>query len=247
MGMPHWAVELAESFWENAGGAEPVPRDLRRAIANALPVTVVLLPRLRVVGIDAWLHEQAIHCQLGLRDRPLRACLVARYGQGIVFLDGADHDDEQRFSLAHEVAHFLRAYWQPRLVAAERLGPPVLEVLDGDRPARQEERIDALLARVPIGFHVHLMDRTAEGRFASPTIDDAERDADVLAYELLAPSAIVLAGGASRPPEDRRAAVAAELTQGYGLPARVAARYAAILVPRADRPDSLIHRLGLRA
>jgi len=245
MGMPHWAIELACSFWADAGEDESFPRGLRRAIANALPLSVVLLPRLHVAAIDVWLQEQAVHGRLGFPDRPLRACLVARHGQGIIFLDGTDPDDEQRFSLAHECAHFLRGYWQPRRVAVDRLGAAVVEVLDGDRPVRQEERIHALLARVPLGFHVHLMDRTAEGRFASAAIDAAEREADLLAYELLAPSTSVLEDTASRPPEDRRAAVAANLIRGYGLPTRVAARYAAILVPRADRPDSLLHRLGL--
>jgi len=247
MGMPQWAIELACFFWEDAGGDESFPRGLRRAIANALPLSVVLLPRLRVAAIDVWLREQADHGRLGVPDRPLRACLVARHGQGIIFLDGTDPDDEQRFSLAHECAHFLRGYWQPRRVAVDRLGSAVVEVLDGDRPVRPEERMDALLARVPLGFHVHLMDRTAAGRFASEVIDDAERDADVLAYELLAPSAFVLATTRAGSSSDRRATVAAELTHGYGLPARVAARYAAILVPRADRSDSLMHRLGLRA
>ncbi|HEY8284678.1 MAG TPA: ImmA/IrrE family metallo-endopeptidase [Chloroflexota bacterium] len=247
MGMPLWSIEMADSFWEDAGNDESFPRGLRRAIASALPLTVVLLPRLRVAGIDAWLSEQAIRCQLGFPDRPLRACLVARHGQGIIFLDGTDPDDEQRFSLAHECAHFLRGYWQPRRVAVDRLGPAVVEVFDGDRPAHPDERLHALLARVAIGFHVHLMDRTAEGGFASVAIDAAERDADLLAYELLAPSAFVLASIGSGSSLDRRATMAADLTHGYGLPARVAARYAAILVPRADRPDSLMHRLGLRA
>ncbi|MGH2409717.1 MAG: ImmA/IrrE family metallo-endopeptidase [Chloroflexota bacterium] len=245
MSMPHWSIEMADSFWEDAGGDESFPRGLRRAIANALPLTLVLLPRLRVARIDGWLAEQAIGCRLGFPDRPLRACLVARHGQGIIFLDGTDPDDEQRFSLAHECAHFLRGYWQPRRVAVDRLGPAVLEVLDGDRPAHPDERLHALLARVPIGFHVHLMDRTAESWFASAAIDEAERDADLLAYELLAPSALFecVAPGS---PEDRRATVAAELTHRYGLPARVAAHYAAILVPRISRPDSLMQRLGLR-
>ncbi|HXT37973.1 MAG TPA: ImmA/IrrE family metallo-endopeptidase [Chloroflexota bacterium] len=247
MGMPHWSIELACSFWEDAGEDESFPRGLRRAIANALPLSVVLLPRLHVAAIDGWLQEQAVHGRLGFPDRPLRACLVARHGQGIIFLDGTDPDDEQRFSLAHECAHFLRGYWQPRRVAVDRLGPAVVEVLDGDRPVRQEERIHALLARVPLGFHVHLMDRTAEGRFASAAIDDAERDADLLAYELLAPSAFILARIGADSSSDQRVTIAAELTYRYGLPARVAARYATILVPRADRPDSLMHRLGLRA
>lgn len=241
MALPHWAIELAETFWHEAGGPESFPRALRRSIANALPVTIVSLPRLRVAGVTAWLAEHAVPCPLGSLDRPLRACLVARYGHGLIFLDGTDPDDEQRFSLAHEVAHFLRDYWQPRHEATARLGPAVLEVLDGDRPARATERMDALLARASIGFHVHLMDR-AGGRFATSAIERAERDADLLAYELLAPSALALALVTGRAPAEQVAA----LVHGYGLPRAAAARYAAILVPREERADSLLSRLGLR-
>lgn len=245
MSVPLWAIEMAAAFWRDAGGEEDVPRGLRRPIAIALPLTVVSLPRLRLAGIDAWLRNQDIHCRLDVPDRPLRACLVAQHGQGFVFIDGTDAEDEQRFSLAHETAHFLREYQGRRQVAVGRLGPRILEVLDGDRPARPEERIDALLARVPIGLHVHLMDRADDGQYASAAIDAAERDADLLAYELLAPSGAVLGEVAPYPPAEQRAAATDRLVTTYRLPPRVARRYAAFLVPSTDRSDSFIRRLGL--
>jgi hypothetical protein len=33
MNIPLWVSELAAAFWEQAGGEEPFPRDLRRGIA----------------------------------------------------------------------------------------------------------------------------------------------------------------------------------------------------------------------
>lgn len=245
MTVPLWASELAGVFWDAAGDREPFPRNLRIPIANALPLTVVLLPKLRVAAVDDWLQRQGVQCHTGVRDRPLRACLLARYGQGFVFIEGADPEDEQRFSLAHELAHFLRDYWQPRREAVERLGAAALEVLDGERPPRRDEQIHALLARARLGFHLHLMGRTAEGALGNAAIDVAERDADLLACELLAPGATVLRSAPRGPAEHRQEAVANLLTAIYGLPAGPAGRYATLLVPAPRQPDSLLRRLGL--
>jgi hypothetical protein len=235
---PLWVSEAAAGFWAEAGGEEPFPRELRRPIARALPLALVLLPRMRVSAVDAWLRRQGVPCDVGVRDRWLRACLVARSGHGIVFVDGTDAADEQRYSLAHELAHFLRDYWLPRRRASQRLGPSVLEVFDGLRPPRPHERIDALLARVPIGFHVHLMERGADG-CADEAIEVAEEDADRLAFELLAPAGRLGEG------EMSAAALASELTASYGLPEAAAGRYAALLARPTRREDSFVRRLGL--
>jgi len=245
MSMPLWVSETAAAFWAAADEPELFPRNLRRSIAHALPRTLVLLPQLRWASVDTWLRNQHILCGMSLRDRALRACLVARYGHGCVFLDGTDPDDEQRFSLAHELAHFLRDYWHPRRVASERLGPEVLAVFDEGRPARYAERVHALLGRAPLGFDVHLMERTVAGHFASAAIDTAEHDADRLAFELLAPSATVLQTADRYPPRQRRGLVEHQLTSVYGLPAAPATHYAALLIPPSPQTDSLVHRLRL--
>lgn len=243
MSLPLWVSELATEFWASAGEEEAFPRNLRLPIATTLPLTVVLLPRLRVARIDTWLRRQGIMYGLTAGDRALRACLVARYSQGLVFLDGADPEDQQRFSLAHELAHFLRDYRRPRQVVSDRLGSQVLEVLDGDRPPRSSERVQALLARVSIGFHVHLMERTGDGQMASLAIEGAERDADLLAFELLAPSARVLEEMDRYPHPERADAMTALLIETYGLPAQVAVHYSLLLAPPVRRGPSFMSRL----
>lgn len=245
MTLPLWVAAAAEAFWQEAGEPESFPRELRRPLARALPVGLVLLPRLRLRAVDDWLRRQRIGCALEAADRALRACLIARHGQGLIFLDGTDPPDEQRFSLAHELAHYLRDYWLPRREASARLGAAILEVLDGRRAAQREERIDALVARIELGYHVHLLARTPEGAAADATVARAERAADLLAYELLAPAAVVLRALPDTEPRARRTTATRQLRDTFGLPAVQAAQYATLLVALPAPSDGLLRRLGL--
>lgn len=237
MSVPLWAAELAATFWVKAGEPEPFPRDLRRPIARAVLLSVAFLPKLTVRAALERLRECGLVCEFPGVDRPLRACLVARNGHGVALIDGADSDAEQRFSIAHELAHFLRDYWYLRQQIRKRLGESALEVLDGRRPATPRERMHALLRNVPLGFHVHLLERDDNGNPASWSIAQAEEDADRLAYELLAPAKHVL----ERMPA-ARCELVDRLQSFYGLPAPQSVRYAGLLLPSAHT-DPLLRRL----
>ncbi len=237
MNVPLWVTELADVFWEAAGLREPFPRALRRPIARALPMVVLSLPRLRLRDALDWLRRHEIGCPCTAPDRGLHACLMAWKGWGYVFLDGTDPEDEQRLSLAHELAHFLRHYWQPRARARRKLGEQVLDVFDGRRPPSAAERVHALLAGVPIGFHLHLLDRDPEVRLPAGAVLTAEHEADRLAYELLAPADEVL----RRAGPYQTAALAELLRLEFGLPHAHAARYGDILFPTAPA-DPLLER-----
>lgn len=247
MSSPLWVTETAEAFWAEVGEPEQFPRNLRQPIARALPLAIVSMPRLSVAGVEVWLQRQAVHCRVGVEQRALRACLVAGFGHGIILVDGSDPESEQRFSVAHELAHFLRDYWRPRHVAVERLGAEIVEVLDGVRPARDDERVHGLLGRVELGIRVHLMERMGHGRAASAAVAVAENDADRLAFELLAPIARIAREVGGYPPHERRDEAVRLLTTVYGLPASQAVRYALSIVPEQRPSDSLLRRLGLLA
>lgn len=243
MTAPFWAIELSEHFWAGAGELEAFPRSLRRSIAMALPVALVLMPRLRLAAVQEWLRSRGMVCEIAAGERPLRACLIARYGHGIIFLDGMDAEDEQRFSLAHELAHFLLHYQRPRQRVAESLGERALEVLDGERQPTKDERIQALLIGVKIGFFVHLMNRTANE--SKDSIGVAERNADLLALELLAPSETVLEQLPMQAHGSAKLLAEQLLIRTYGLPPSVAARYAEILTSPRRSKRSFIDELGL--
>jgi hypothetical protein len=242
MSVPGWVAELAAAFWAAAGGPEPIPRGLRRPLARALPLSVVLLPRLRLGALLAWLRENGVACRCDEPDRPLRACLAARSGHGLIFLDGTDPEDEQRFSLAHELAHFLRHYWEPRCRARRHLGEQIADVLDGRREPTAQERLHALLKGVPLGLHLHLMRRGPRRGAMSADVARAEEEADQLAYELLAPARAVLdrAGGVEG--DEGRGRLAELLRTAFGLPAEQAEDYSRLLLPPVWR-DPLLRRL----
>jgi len=134
--------------------------------------------------------------------------------------------------MAHEVAHFLLDYEEPRRRAIERLGPRINEVLDGQRSPTPEERVDALLANAPVGLYAHFMHRVG-GVIAADNVLEAESQADLLAFELLAPEAEVWGAVpksfSKRTFTARRASLQRLLVRRFGLARDAAQKYSAIL------------------
>jgi hypothetical protein len=221
MTLPLWALELAADFWQEVGAAEPFPRSLRESIRWAVALNVDELPHLTLRRALERLNEQGINWPATPEDGPLHGVLLACRGQGFAFIEANDDPAERRFTLAHELAHFLRDYLQPRRRAVRLLGPEVLEVLDGDRLATVTERLHAVLRQVPIGYHTHLLSRDAGAEETR-----VEQDADLLACELLAPAAVVLA----RPPAEIGQLIG-RLIKQFGLPQKQAVRHARRLLP----------------
>ena len=116
------AARWAQRFWRLVGRAEPFPRSLESSVAWALPLAIVKLPHLGLSELRSWLSRKGIRPHIVGPDRPLRACLLARAGRGLVVLEGSDPEEERRVSLAHEASHFLVDYVYPRQKALEALG-----------------------------------------------------------------------------------------------------------------------------
>src|SRR5215469_5091201 len=161
----------AQEFWALVGGVPRYPRDVKTAITLTLPLEVYPVTGLRVSDIHTWARRVKITQRIRGRNRRLHGCLIAYRGKGTIFLDTRDPDEEQRFTLAHELAHFLIDYQAPRQRAVVVLGTSILPVLDGDRPPTLTERLHAVLSTVPLGAMSHIMERPDDGLPTNVVID----------------------------------------------------------------------------
>jgi hypothetical protein len=210
---------IAREFWQGTGLADRFPRDIEKAVALKLPLALVKMPRVTVPAIRRWLEARYMRAQVPYDRRELMGCLVAYRGFGIAFVCGADPEDEQRLTVAHETSHFLRDYLLPRQQILHAMGEQIADVLDGKRPPTPAERASAVLCHVHLGAHVHLLPRHGQDEDSDPIVGHAEDRADLLGLELVAPqeqiSALLRAArGASQSAQ----AICATLAGHFGLP-----------------------------
>jgi hypothetical protein len=178
----------ADDFWRETDLDTVFPRNVEQALALKFPVDVVKLSVVTIRTVTAWLKRRRFLCDnLPESSADLMGCLYAEKGHGFIFLSGADPPDEQRFTVAHDAAHFLLDYWVPRQDVIAALGPNIEDVLDGMRAATLRERAAAILARVRIGAHWHLLPRNGTDPMADARIAHVEDRADALGLELVAP------------------------------------------------------------
>lgn len=226
-------IAAVRLFWKRYGFPPSRPCNLEQIASLALPVTTVGIPNLSVASANQWLSSRSVPVVLHSTQRPLRGALVAFAGQGIIFFDASDCDEDRRYTIAHEIAHFLD-YWSIRRELIDRFGYSFGEVLDGFRPPSQKEQIQALLDQIPIGVWTDLMSRSGSGG-CSPRVEASEKIADEIALMLLAPGSEVIKKARLKRIESfgaRRDRVRELLQHHFGIPASIAQSYAPLLLSR---------------
>lgn len=224
---------LAERVWREVGYRPKTPRDLVPPLMETFDIAVVIVPRLSIGSVNAWLSKRGRRADVRHRDRELRGCLLARRSHGLVFIDGSMSEDERQFAMAHEFGHFFAHYLEPRRRALARLGEAILPVLDGERSATTAERLSSILQGVPFGTFEDFLGRDGEG-IRAEDVQAVETEADLLALELLAPRNEVekiLRPGSTR---------VAILCKEFGLPRWAAEKWDEYLNRSALRIDPLI-------
>lgn len=213
---------IADGFWDETDLASIFPRNVEQALALKLPVDVVKLSVVTVRTVTNWLRQRRFVCaEFPDNGSDLMGCLYAEKGHGFIFLCGADSAVEQRFTVAHDTAHFIVDYWNPRQSVIAALGPEIEEVLDGIRPARAKERAAAILSRVRLGAHWHLLPRSGMDAESDPRIAHVEDRADALGLELVAPRRAILSFLASQCKGMIAENAADRLGEFFGLPSYV--------------------------
>ncbi len=212
---------LAREFWAGTGLSKVFPRMIEQAIALKLPLALVKLPLLNGHVVEKWLERRRVTVPFLSDNRDFLGCLVAYRGHGIIFICGTDDLEEQRLTVAHEVAHFLVDYVWPRQQVIQVLGEHISDVLDGLRTATPAERAAAILSHVHLGAHLHVLPRPDADEESDPVVAHAEDRADQLALELVAPRACIVSLLHNVPADEAAHSIAAgaALSAYFGLPA----------------------------
>ena len=122
--LPGWLGRAVARFWGDADDEPVFPRNLHLHVLINLPLAIIEIDGLTVGNLNQWLHRHRLP-QLGsIADRPLRGCLVAYAGIGLLFVDRSDDPEQRRQTLAHEAAHFVFDYLLPREQVARRRPEP---------------------------------------------------------------------------------------------------------------------------
>jgi hypothetical protein len=227
---------VAERVWREVGYRPSHPRDLIRPMMETFDIAVVLIPKLSIDAVNRWLIGHGRKPLRNHKDRSLRACLLARRGFGLIFVDGSMDHDERRYAVAHELSHFFAHYLELRRRAVARFGEPILSVLDGERSPTVAERLSEIIQRAPLGPFDDFLVRNGVGE-PPAAIVEMENEADLIAMELLAPCAEV--AQLTRPGAGRAEA----LQKSFGLPAWAAREWTRFIDDLAPRSDPVV--LGL--
>ncbi len=241
------AAYWADWFWRLAGGRGEYPQDIRSAAPFALPLSIHSIRSLSVASASRFYARGGIASPRAARDRRLRGCISISVGGGMILVEANDDVRQKRFTIAHEVAHYIIEVSRHSERAETRMGKRWLGVLYGERAASESERIDAWLANVRSAPFAHFMDRVPSGGIGCGETLRAECRADALALDLLAPRAeFVRAIGARGEPVFRDSVEAARLIaqRKFGLPAAIASEYAARVAWGLRRGASTAERFG---
>lgn len=220
-------------------------RDLASLLSWHSPLAVVMLPRLSLARASSWLAGRGAAVEVGSADREVRGLLLAWRGSGVIFVDGALPAAERDFTIVHEWGHYLLDYEAPR-ARILATAPELLEVVDGYRSRTLEDRIDAVLAGVPLGLHTHLLDRDGAGD-AAWDVAVREDAATAFAIELMSPWKDVLSAvrRVVRTPgayEDRLARSMKAIAERFSLPTPAAESRARAALRALDHDRGFFER-----
>lgn len=240
--VPSLLEEIASKFWEPFLAHKLYPIDIDRIVAfSDLPIIIVQLPDLTIKAVQQWTVQHNFPVSFSAEDRLLHGFLLAHEGHGVIFVNGTDPPEERRYTVAHEIAHFLLDYHLQRQRLVRIFGETIIELLDGKRLPSLSERLQILTTDLPSPFLSHHLDSNTITAYDRCLVWKAEQRVDALATEILAPYKEVVQEIGSN--NNAQAGYQFELisnllSEKFGLPATVSQTYAKYISQHIRRNTS---------
>jgi hypothetical protein len=243
--------QVAEDFWKHLLQYRTFPVEIERAIAfSNLPLHIDLIPGLDIDHVNQWIRAHRFPARIDKDNCALHGFLLARGGNGVIFVNGTDKLEERRFTIAHELAHFLLDYHLPRINYLKLYGDSILEILDGKRLPTIEERLAFVVSELPAPFFVHALDNSDITAYERSQVWSTEWRTDALAFEILAPFHIVISKLKKQNSEKRFEPIFRQasslLVTDFGLPSTLASSYAKHLATYFSGGMTLAEEWGIK-
>lgn len=234
--------QAAELVLNHVDDPQRYPRDLTLTATLNFHIQIKRMAGLSLASANNWFLARGSARAFEGDNRLLHGCCFSSKGHGTIFIDSTDDANEQRFTLAHELSHYLLDHLLPRQAAIQWLGNDILPVLNGDRPPTMVERFRSWHKQLPIGSTYNLMERSRDPH-AAYEISGVEARADRLALALLAPVEQVLANLPNDSFQSQLELLSQRLHAEFGLPAQVSVLYAdALLLTLGRAPTRFARR-----
>lgn len=183
--------KISNRFWVDSGLKMECPRPIEDAVIRNLPISIVKMKVLTYQSLSQWFAERNLVGILPHFSESLLGGIFAFKGNALLFVDAKLPSYEMRYTVAHEVGHFLFDYHYKRQKAKATVGDSAEEILDGTRRASLGERVDAILLGIDLKPYYHLLSDQNCISISRGQIETAEDNADFLADELIAPEDII--------------------------------------------------------
>ena len=239
-----WPQYWSDWFWKRAGGRSGYPANIAYAATCALEVYVDEIADLTPASAVAHVGRGGLWKIDGVDERSLHGCVIVGPSGGAVLVEKSDDEAEKRFTIAHEVSHYILEVKRHHERAADRLGPEFADALYGLREATPTERIDAWLNNARSEAFAHFMDRAPRGGYGCSRMLEVECRADDLALEILAPRSELVAAISSTGFVESLKVARSISERRFGLPESVAELYASRVVWQSKGGPSTVERFG---
>lgn len=240
---------IAREFWSTVDQVYRENFDILGAVETSLTIDLIQLQKLSLRKIQDWLDARKINIAIDAIDRDLHGALLIKAGSVCMFVEEAGDEIQQRFTIAHEVSHFLLDYQIPLERALLQFGAEIEEVLNGNQKATRSQLVTSMINGVNLEPYSFLIEKTGNGSFLSWSNFNAENEADYLALELLAPRTKVIneaiASATLLTYSQFKRKSQEILKDKYRIPSEVAHQYASELAYLVTNGPSFLDKLGL--
>lgn len=240
---------IARKFWATTQAEFRYDYDIVKAVESSLNVHLIRMQQLNPTKIISWLASHNMDIPFESKATHLNGALLIKNDNVIMFIDAAENAVQQRYTLAHQVSHFLLNYQMPKERAIMTLGKEIAQVLSGNTEASVTQLVQSTVSNITGNVYTLLIEKWDESTSFDWELLRTKDPAVSLTLELLAPRYQIINETASVGARLRYSPFKRKcqelLIDKYRIPSEIAHKYASELAGSVTSGPSFLSKLGI--